>query len=617
MSLLRKAEKFRSNRERRSWQVTHGIADKNTPRIVNTLLLEVRDTQKKINVAAVSRAVAAGNVKAIEEALLLPNLDAGLRAKYQKQLTEVLGQAGVANVKLQPKVLASSFGRFDLTNPRAVEWARAKSSDLVREITEGTKRTIRSVVADGIENGVPVRTTARRLRSSIGLTERQWTSVSNFREKEIRAGVSLPNAERRADKFAQKVHRRRAELIARTETIDASVQGRFELWDQAGDRGLIDQNETKRKWIVTPDDRLDSLICLPMSGQLRGMQEPFLTGDGRLIMRPTAHPGCRCDVILVIPGTSIFEDAAPRSASRERSIVTPQVSTPGAGATTIASTTVTPRSPALTALGRRLRRRPPGEELVVPRVTPGTQFPAGRRAVQTRPGEAPLTLPTGPPVAPPRPINPTPEEVFTRHPQLEPLRGRINIENFSDPRVREVVDDFAKISPNVLKKMAEAEANFGVSATKSVPDMMGLPAMNRRRPRGWQSGTWRNVGGGYFQEKNTAYVAVGRRGVSQSVALHEYGHAIGRNLKDVTKPKGTTIGRLDAAPEVTSANGRAFDKLPKYFRQGGRGGRVGSSEMFAESTAFYYKPPPGMTGKEAVARFVDKDFATWLDKQLR
>lgn len=254
-----------------------------------------------------SRAVAAGNVAEIEASLLLPSLDENLRRKYRTQIRQVLNEAGVASVKLQPRVLASTFGRFDLTNPRAVEWARQKSSGLVREISNGAKQTIRRVIAEGIDQGIPVRTTARRLRSSIGLTERQWQSVANFQnQRRVKFGDSIAEAEKRAEVFTRRVHRRRAELIARTETIDASFQGRQELWDQAADKGLIQQDKVQRKWIVTPDDRLDSVICEPMAGQIRGMKENFVTGIGASIPGPTAHPGCRCDVILIIPGTSVF-----------------------------------------------------------------------------------------------------------------------------------------------------------------------------------------------------------------------------------------------------------------------------------------------------------------------
>lgn len=316
--LLKAAGRFRSNRERRAWQTSQRVADKNVPRVVNTLLLELRATRRDINVSAVTRAIASGNVKAVEEGLLLPNLDANLRAKYQTQIREVLNEAGVASRTLLPKNLIGMFGRFDLTNPRAINWARERSSELVREITEGTRRAIRRGIAEGIEQGVPVRTTARRLRSAVGLTERQWNQVSGFRAKQLRRGVDAATVERQADKLAVQIHRRRALNIARTETINASYQGREELWEQVADDGLVDRTQMKRKWIVTPDDRLDSVICAPMAGQIRGMDEPFLTGDGRLIKGPTAHPQCRCDVIVIPPGTSIFDDVPEETEGRRR-----------------------------------------------------------------------------------------------------------------------------------------------------------------------------------------------------------------------------------------------------------------------------------------------------------
>ena len=589
---------------------THGIADRNTPRVTNTLILEVRDTKRNVNLTGLSRAVAAGNVKGIEDALLLTDLDAGLKAKYGKQIGEVLNEAGIANVKRQPKVLAATFGRFDLTNPRAAEWARQKSSTLVREITEGSKLTIRRIVADGIENGVPVRTTARRLRSSIGLTQRQWTSVSNFRERAIDAGMSLPRAEKVADRFAQKVHRRRAELIARTETIDASIQGRTELWDQAADRGLIEQDKVQRMWIVTPDDRLDSLICLPMAGQKRGLKEQFLTGDNRLVNGPTAHPGCRCDVILVIPGTSVFgQDPDERSASQRRQAgtvftpegkVVPRRLPPGLNLLTPGG------KPAVTTPGAAGSQVPAGTTASTT-ITPPTPKPPTRRALRARPGEEPLTLPTGPPRPAPGPAAVTPEEVFTRHPNLETMRGNLIVEDFTDFRVREVVDDLALLSDNVLKKMADKGVEYRVTATKTIPEMLGSPGLAKKRPPGWKRGTWKDVRGGYFSRGDEAKVLinVNKTGGSASVGLHEYGHAIGDKLG------------LNLAPELRAANIRNLDNLPSYFTQGGRRGTRGRREMLAESTAMWHKPIGNLTGKQRVAAFVDEDFANWLDKQLR
>ena len=146
--VLKAASKFRSKRQRRAWQSAHRVADKAVPKFVGTLLGEVRGIKTKVNVARLSRAVASGNVAEIEATLLLPDLDKNLRRKYQKQMFDTLNQAGVASVKLQPKVLAGVFGRFDLTNPRAVEWARTNSGTLIADdILPAARRTIRSVTS--------------------------------------------------------------------------------------------------------------------------------------------------------------------------------------------------------------------------------------------------------------------------------------------------------------------------------------------------------------------------------------------------------------------------------------------------------------------------------------
>ena len=275
--------------------------------MVNTLLTELRGVRSKISVRAVSLAVASGNVSAIESALLLPSLDAALKRKYNSQIRAVLNDAGVASVKLQPKVLAGSFGSFDLTNPRAVEWARQKSSTLVAEVSNGQKAFVRRVIAEGIDEGIPVGQTARRLRDRIGLTVREEESVQNFQNKMFAKKVPLSAAEidKRTARYARLVLKRRAEKIARTETIDAAIQGRKELWRQAVDKGLLDEEKVTQRWIVTPDDLLDSFICAPMAGVEVGLDEQFILPDGRAVDGPTAHPHCRCDVILIVPKPDI------------------------------------------------------------------------------------------------------------------------------------------------------------------------------------------------------------------------------------------------------------------------------------------------------------------------
>jgi len=71
------------------------------------------------------------------------------------------------------------------------------------------------------------------------------------------------------------------------------------LWKEAKSQGLLDPDRTARVWIVTPDDRLDEVLCMPMDGEETGLEEPWIMPDGREAMVPQdSHPQCRCAASL-------------------------------------------------------------------------------------------------------------------------------------------------------------------------------------------------------------------------------------------------------------------------------------------------------------------------------
>ena len=206
-----------------------------------------------------------------------------------------------------------------------------------------------------------------------------------------------------------------------------------------------------------------------------------------------------------------------------------------------------------------------------------------------------------------------PEVVFQKHPQLDSLRARLKVDDYTtDSAVRDEVADLARMASIAPKLTAKITATVHISSSKSVPDMWGLPEFNKKRPRGWPAGsTWRQVGGGYNATPNIAASSPGRRSGSQSTILHELGHSIGDS-------QGLN---LDAEKPLRAAQSRNFSKLRSYYRQGGKGGAVGSQELLAESTAYYFKPitknGKELTPVQSVAEFVDLEFAEWLDKQYQ
>lgn len=188
--------------------------------------------------------------------------------------------------------------RFDLVNPRVLTGAD-RGAQLVRDITETTRRGIQATITRSILEGIPPAEAARLLRPMIGLTDRQSMAVVNYRFSLLEDGASADAVAKAASKYAARLLTQRAQTIARTETIRAGREGRQATWDQARAEGLL-PDDTQRRWVVTDDDRLCP-ACQELDGATVGLSEPFPKGGGD---GPPYHPNCRCSSVLVIPRRS-------------------------------------------------------------------------------------------------------------------------------------------------------------------------------------------------------------------------------------------------------------------------------------------------------------------------
>jgi SPP1 gp7 family putative phage head morphogenesis protein len=188
------------------------------------------------------------------------------------------------------QTVAPTFNmRFDVANPMAVDWANKHAAQLVTDVTERARASIRRVVADGIANGVTPRDTAKIIRATIGLTERDAGAVMAEHLTLLAKNVSADIAADKAERYAAKLIRSRAMTIARTETMRASNEGQKQLWNQAREKGLLSGKE-KKVWIAS--DPCDD--CEAVDGEIVGIDEDFSVGD-----EPPLHPNCRCTIGIV------------------------------------------------------------------------------------------------------------------------------------------------------------------------------------------------------------------------------------------------------------------------------------------------------------------------------
>lgn len=337
--------------KREAWQAIHDAADGMTPRVRRAFIRAVEGLKSEIKIRELARLLETGDVHGVIQALGLERLE-GIgerlgRAGAQRgeetlraALVETFRRGAEAARETLPKSIAIR-ARFDLINPRAVEFINRYSFELIRQVSTTTRLGVQAIIRDGFLQGKPPLQMSREIRQIVGLDEGFAKAVNNFRrgleERDLsRAMVNIAGKHRRLDaatlgrvrraikdgtltqtqinefteKYSFSLLNRRAQNIARTETIRASSEGQQEMWRQAVEQDLLDPGETRRIWIVTPDDRLrDTHRAVPgMNPDGVRLDQPFRTPIGS-VMNPPMEVNCRCAVALTFIGDDELPEA--------------------------------------------------------------------------------------------------------------------------------------------------------------------------------------------------------------------------------------------------------------------------------------------------------------------
>jgi hypothetical protein len=235
----------------------------------------------------------AGLEAALEE--IVPILRYAYAAAAQAAVRQIARER-IGKARPRPET-ARLIGRFNETNPKAVEWARTTAATRVTAVGSETKAAIRDYTAAAFERGIPPRLLARQLRAVVGVTPRQGRTLLAHYDAWKAAGLSDEAAAHRLIREARRALKIRTEMIARTETLYASNAGQVDAWREARGDGLIDPDLVK-SWITTPDDRL-CVLCEPLDGLQAEIDEAFAIEGFAGILQPPLHPQCRCAVGLV------------------------------------------------------------------------------------------------------------------------------------------------------------------------------------------------------------------------------------------------------------------------------------------------------------------------------
>lgn len=194
-----------------------------------------------------------------------PALVAGI-AQTAAEINAELGSAGVPPIThsvakaLSGEPIAVVLGiRFDLDNPRAVEYLQREGANLVASINGTTRDYIRTVITEGVRAGQSYNEMAK------AITERYAEFAVGRPQKHIES---------------------RAHMIAVTEVGQAYSQGNYLVGERLRDAGL----GMEKAW----DTMGDGNVCEICSGNEGAGWIPFDSAFPSGHMHPLGHPACRC-----------------------------------------------------------------------------------------------------------------------------------------------------------------------------------------------------------------------------------------------------------------------------------------------------------------------------------
>lgn len=199
----------------------------------------------------------------------------------------------------------------DFIDPAAVQYAETRGAQLVTDIDAANRTAVRYVIRDSLALGRSPADTARLLRDTVGLHTRWARAVVNYDDATvrqlIRAGMTPAQARAQADTmvkaYRDRLIRRRAEMIARTEIQLAQNMARQTSWDTAYKTGLLDGG-SKKEWLVAPSGSRRGApcdTCASLNGKRVQWNAAFPTGH----IMPPAHPHCRCTAVLIPPSRGL------------------------------------------------------------------------------------------------------------------------------------------------------------------------------------------------------------------------------------------------------------------------------------------------------------------------
>lgn len=266
-------------------QTLNGFIDYSSPKLCTVLNRTWKNQQQAIT------------YKEIREAIFAGQLDMSYLAQWRQDYSKFIinGYAPLAQQAIDnsAKEMQQLFGlgAKSLNYPYMDSFIAAQGGTLIREVTEEQYRAINILVRQAsFSETMDVQQLAKAIRPTVGLTTRQAQAAYNRYQQAIKDGYSQEEARAIQAKYAERLHRTRAETIAITEMAYAYNYGQQAYMEQCINDGLIG-GDVKKKWMTAFDERVCD-VCGKLDGEVVFLAAEFSDGS----YTPPAHPRCRCTI---------------------------------------------------------------------------------------------------------------------------------------------------------------------------------------------------------------------------------------------------------------------------------------------------------------------------------
>lgn len=305
------------------------LADRMSGKVRDAFLAAVVAVQSQIVLHELEAAISTGDYQRVLSIINIGDrfekamAGAGLPTNVLS-VRDALRQVYAAAAGVAAKELPASIGTplaFDLLNTESVAFIQNYGFNLIQQVSQSVRDAVRQVVDRAFREGGHPYVQAREIRNFIGLTANQQAAVANYRwalengdrialdralrdrrfdpsvARAIRDSSRLPQwrIDQMVERYRQRMLLRRAQTVARTESLRASNMGQQTLWHQAVQQGLMSQ-QTKRRWHTGEDERVCPR-CADLNGVEVGIDEEFAPG---IMNPPDPHPSCRCNQYIVV-----------------------------------------------------------------------------------------------------------------------------------------------------------------------------------------------------------------------------------------------------------------------------------------------------------------------------